>query len=487
MLCKKCSVELRKGAKFCDSCGTDIVDMNTNQLQMTNKVKKKRGCLSIFLIVFGGIFGLLLIIFIIAAINEAPSPQQTTARSTPQPTPSSVTHATESESDLPPEVIGTELKNLFVSYLNNGRDFERIQLQQSAPEELYDVVISLMIANQSRDEITANTELDSVTISYLIRVCNTFLEIFDTGEKSDRIREVVGYLEIISAYNEELDALIQKYRTDDGNLLTDDSRNIQLRSFYVQNAMGTTSDSAIERFLIDIGVFGNNTPSMFGATLDYMWSFGVQLPGTQRGVVQPIDAHRFPRAGVYTLNVMYGGQMEVVDMQGFRSFVPLYIEVSDEFVGDFTSDRLRFSAIGRYILSAERSVKNLLLGTPSQTPPTQILDGWINLGAISIPPNWNYDDWSGLEIWGEAIGGTIQMNLHWKSNDDIASLSADVLDMFTFVFNDGNSGLELHFNDSTDWVNGNWVLTFWHGGYDDLIRNNMEIIDKIARSLTFNP
>jgi hypothetical protein len=121
--------------------------------------------------------------------------------------------------------------------------------------------------------------------------------------------------------------------------------------------------------------------------------------------------------------------------------------------------------------------------------PPQATDGddWINLGVISIPPTWSYDDWNIFEIMGEGVGGTIQMNIYWKSDEDIELLDVSALDGFQWIFNDGNSGWELQFNDSIVWVNGNRALFLWHFGDYDLIGNNWETIDRIARTLTRNP
>jgi len=392
----------------------------------------------------------------------------------------------------------TELRRLFVSYFNHGRNADRNSLRQTNPEELYNAVISLMITNQSRDEITVNQELDRETIRYIGRVCDTFLGIFDTGAESDRIRDLRGYVTRITSYNEERDALIRAYRTDDGNLLTDNDRNIYTRRFYIRNPIEITSNSAVERFLIDMGMLGGSTPPSFGATMDYEIIFGSYFPGSQICVVRPVNVHRFPRAGIYTLNVIQSGEIEVVDLQGFRSFVPLFVEVSDEFHEQFFADLSRFHAIEGDIFSAEQSIRNFILGISVETPAqeqghqtSQAAANWLNLGAVSIPPTWSYDNWAHLEILPDfALGTMLQIDVRRESNDEIAWMDANAWEAFQFAFDDGNTGWEYQFNGSTVWVNGNWSLTLFHN--DDptihsLISDNWETVNSVVRSLRRNP
>ena len=114
--------------------------------------------------------------------------------------------------------------------------------------------------------------------------------------------------------------------------------------------------------------------------------------------------------------------------------------------------------------------------------PTAVADAieWMTLGdTITIPADWFYDKWRGIEIIGTAANISVMMQVNWETDEDIHGLLERASAATQFLFDNGNSGSMLQFSSETVWINGNTVLYFWHeGSYDDC-----EIIDAIARSL----
>jgi len=125
-------------------------------------------------------------------------------------------------------------------------------------------------------------------------------------------------------------------------------------------------------------------------------------------------------------------------------------------------------------------------------PPTaphqpQVVEQWIDLGIVQIPPTWDAsigpdDTWY---INAEGVNGTFHMTAFWLFDGDIDYFWANSDASFGFGFDDGGGGHEFQFSDMNIWVNEDMVgLSLWHGGDQSIINLNWEVINDVIRSLT---
>lgn len=125
--------------------------------------------------------------------------------------------------------------------------------------------------------------------------------------------------------------------------------------------------------------------------------------------------------------------------------------------------------------------------------------GWIDLGVISIPPEWSYiitDIGPGyaVEISGEGASGSIRMAVWDVMVGDPYMIVNTYSSQQAFSFNDGRSGYMLkdHLSGSHHtlvlWLrHDSWIaLSLYYDGDDSVFTENEELILRVARTLTDN-
>ena len=127
-------------------------------------------------------------------------------------------------------------------------------------------------------------------------------------------------------------------------------------------------------------------------------------------------------------------------------------------------------------------------GEPVDTATTGVYvgDGWSDLGIITIPSNWDYDiHYSEYVIFGESNSSTFMLFAGFLGADSIESAVESSLSSEPFVFNDGEVGYMLQFEDEICWLRNDWMLlNLYHFGDKSIYENNRDLILKIAGSLT---
>lgn len=115
---------------------------------------------------------------------------------------------------------------------------------------------------------------------------------------------------------------------------------------------------------------------------------------------------------------------------------------------------------------------------------------WIIVSdRISIPPDWTYEHWNNLEIFGKGIGGEpFEMVVSSLSTEDYSFYMENNLWQQDFSFNDGNTGVMLTTPNEMIWINGNICASIWIGdGFQTVFSDNEDIITAVARTLNEYP
>ena len=122
---------------------------------------------------------------------------------------------------------------------------------------------------------------------------------------------------------------------------------------------------------------------------------------------------------------------------------------------------------------------------------------WVDLGVISIPPDWSFtftDDGPGylLDIYGEGVGGFIRMAVWGVMVGDPSMIVNEFSSQQIFGFSNGRSGymLEGHLFESNTliiWLQDDTcnALSLYYGGNDSVFTENEELILQIAKTLTY--
>jgi len=131
---------------------------------------------------------------------------------------------------------------------------------------------------------------------------------------------------------------------------------------------------------------------------------------------------------------------------------------------------------------------------PAEIDENYTVSGWINLGTISIPPDWHYTitefgPTATIEIFGEVASGPIHMAAWTVMVGNPYMIRNLYSSQQAFSFNDGRGGYML-----TERLSWNGTLVLWlpesglalslyYDGDDSVFTENEELILKIARTL----
>ena len=162
-------------------------------------------------------------------------------------------------------------------------------------------------------------------------------------------------------------------------------------------------------------------------------------------------------------------------------------------------------------------IGNYLQEYPAEIDENYTASSWIDLGGISIPPEWSYTihlfgpsttgyffvegandplgvlSWILIDIFGESVSGTIHMALKGLLIIDPFTAVAEFFSQQgqDFSFNNGSNGYVLK---NPSFLNDTLFLWSQHGtslglslfydGDDSVFTENEELILKIARTLT---
>ena len=116
---------------------------------------------------------------------------------------------------------------------------------------------------------------------------------------------------------------------------------------------------------------------------------------------------------------------------------------------------------------------------------------WIDLGFISIPPDWDFDSYDAEDgdvyiLRGQGPGGDFVMHVLNMFDMPLEELLAECPAWQSMRFNNGSEGYLLEFEDFLAWVHADswWGgLQLWHDGDLSLYNDNKDIIDAVAGTL----
>ncbi|MCL2217517.1 MAG: hypothetical protein FWB91_10945 [Defluviitaleaceae bacterium] len=140
------------------------------------------------------------------------------------------------------------------------------------------------------------------------------------------------------------------------------------------------------------------------------------------------------------------------------------------------------------------SVHTAQAETPTVPAPVTDEDEWvlitnINDGfTLNIPVSWSYsyNEWGSFNISGEGVDGTVEMIAGHIPTDSISGLIFDSTFSDHFIFDNGQNGVWLEFDDGILWIDRTAELFFrlLHDGDMSVFIDNEDLILRIARSLT---
>ena len=147
-----------------------------------------------------------------------------------------------------------------------------------------------------------------------------------------------------------------------------------------------------------------------------------------------------------------------------------------------------------YILVDDDDKRLIHLGAADYTPkerkaamPMPDDDWWEDLGIVTIPAGWSREIHAQDEIVidGATTSNNIPMWAGWLMADSIEAELESCNYYEPFVFEDGNIGYRLFFDDYITWIRNDWMsLNLYHGGNIEVYEADKDLIDIIAMSLS---
>jgi hypothetical protein len=135
------------------------------------------------------------------------------------------------------------------------------------------------------------------------------------------------------------------------------------------------------------------------------------------------------------------------------------------------------------IVTADNSQRSTNGGNTPANAFAAVPADWITIKhMVSTPPAWVYDDWRGIEIYGD---NGVSITIQWLNPEDHEYLAEISVSREDFLFNDGNMGAKLETSEQIYWINGDIYATVWiTGDLRAAFNDNEEIITAVVRTLT---